>query len=471
MAITVIAKAYNEDLNPVFNPFKIIADSTNKNAEGFRYIFDIYESGTSNKIAEIKPKPRYSDGYGDSDISRQLQSLVSVDFLNTLTTSQEAVNSTVFFDVKVGEEYVAPIDYTASLTQNGVFVKITATHTFVADDQVVVTQSDLGVANPAIEGLFTVVAVTGTTDFTISALWSNVNDATIDGAVTYADNRKTIFRDITTIDGYIGFNGALSFKNFPLYTPDDYDLSVSTDKLLTNFQTGGRILPTSHAWFNAFTDGAVYSVTFENSNGDTFHYDTTTLHLISQITVAHPDIDSTLTVDSGTAGLIKDDTEWYDVWLDSSGQKSQKYRFNIDRRCVINDYEVLFMDRMGAIGSFAFQLKDELNATVKKTTYNKKIDGSVTSQVWGYDTSDRGMTSVNVSEEQELTINTNYLTQDESDYFTELVTSPFTWIRIGDDFFACTVSDSSYKKDRANVKRLIKKTLKVKLSNNDLING
>jgi hypothetical protein len=471
MATTVIAKAYEGDLNPVFNPLKIIVDSTNKNKDGFRYIFDIYEGGTANKIAEIKPKPRYSDGYGESDISRQLQSLVSVDFLKTLTTSQEAENSTIFFDVNIGEEYVAPVDYTASLVQNGVFVKITATHTFVVDDQVIITQDDGGAANPAIEGLFTVVEVTGTTDFTISALWSNVNDATIDGAVTYADNRKTIFRDITTLDGYIGFNGALSFKDFTTYTPNDYDLSTTTDKLLTNFPSGARILPTSHVWFNAFTDDVVFEVRFENSNGDTFHYDTTINHLISQITVAHPDIDTTLTVDSGTAGLIKDDTEWYDVWLNNSGQKSEKYRFTIDRRCVINDYEVLFMDRMGAIGSFAFQLKDELNATVKKTTYNKKINGSVTSQVWGYGISDRGMTSVNVSEEQELTIHTNYLTQDESDYFTQLVTSPFTWIRMGDDFFACTISDTSYKKDRANVKRLIKKTLKVKLSNNDSING
>lgn len=471
MAITIIAKAHNENLNPVFNPLKIIVDSTNKNEEGFRYIFDVYLSGTATKIAEIKPKPRYSDGYGESDLSRQLQSQVSADFLETLTTSQEAENSNIYFDIKIGEEYVSPVNYTASLTQNGVFVKITATHTFVVNDQVVISQDDGGTANPAIEGLFTVVAVTGTTDFTISALWSNVNDATIDGSVTYADNRKTIYRDIQTLVEYVGFNGALPFKDFPSYTPNDYDLSTSTDKLLTNFPSGARILPTSHCWFNAFTNGSVFSVKFENSDGDTFHYDTTINHLISQITVAHPDIDSTLTVDSGTAGLIKDTTEYYDVWLDSAGQKSQKYRFLIDRRCVINDYEVLFMDRMGAIGSFAFPLKDELNETIKKTTYNKQIEGSVTSQVWNYNTRDRGMTSVNISKESELTINTNYLTQDEINYFAELVSSPFTWVRMGTDFFSCTISDTSNKLDRENVKRLMKKTLKIKLSNQDSING
>jgi hypothetical protein len=471
MATTVIAQAWNGNLNPAFNPLKIIADSTNKNEDGFRYIFDVYRAGTSTKIAEIKPMPRFGDGYGESDISKILQSQVTVDFLRTLTTSQHALNSYIKVDVKIGEEYVSPINYTASLTQNGVFVKITATHTYIVGDQVIISQDDNGVANPAIEGLFTVVAVTGTSDFTISALWSNVNDATINGSTLYADNRKTIFRDITTLSNYTCFNGALSFRDFSSYTPNDYDLSGVLDKMLTDFLSESRILPTSHVWFNAFTNGNVHEVKFENSNGDIFHYDTTTAHLVSQLCVAHPDIDNTLSVDTGTTPLIKDDTEWYDVWLIRSGQKSRKYRFNIDKRCVINDYEIMFMDRMGAIGSFSFQLKDELNGTVKKTTYNKNITGSVASQRWGYSTTERGMTSIGVSQEQELTLRTNYMTEDENEYFAQLITSPYTWLRLGRDWYACTISDTSFKIDRQNVKRLIKKEIKVKVSTQDSING
>jgi len=472
MAQTTIAHAWVGDLNPAFNPLKIIMDSTNKNASGFRYIFDVYLAGTATKIAEIKPMPRFGDGYGEDDLSKVLQSQVSHNFTPSLTNSQHATNSYVNFDVKVGEEYVSPINYTASLTQNGVFVKITATHTFVANDQVIVTQTDGGVANPLIEGLFTVVEVTGTTDFTITALWVNVNDATINGAVNYADDRKTIFRDITTLSDYKAFNGAMTFKGFTTYSPNDYDLTSSTDEFLINIPDNFRIRPTSHLWANIFNDETACNVIFENDGGDVFTYVVSSSNIVSQITLAHPDIDSTLTVSSGTAGLIKDDTEYYDVYIEIGGLvKSKGYRIYIDRRCAINDYEICFLDRMGGIGSFSFQLKDELNGTVKKTTYNKHIEGSVSSQRWNYSTDETGMNSVNISVEEELTLNTNYMTEAESDYFAELVSSPNTWLRIGDDFYGCTISDTSYKKDRANVKRLIKKTLKVKLSVQNIING
>jgi hypothetical protein len=46
-------------ITPAYNPVKFIVDSTNKNLTGFRYIFDVYESGTSTKIAEYKVLPTY----------------------------------------------------------------------------------------------------------------------------------------------------------------------------------------------------------------------------------------------------------------------------------------------------------------------------------------------------------------------------------------------------------------------------
>ena len=55
MAITEIAKPFS--ISPAFNPLRYIYDSTNKSKEGFKYIFDIYEAGTSNKIAERKVSP------------------------------------------------------------------------------------------------------------------------------------------------------------------------------------------------------------------------------------------------------------------------------------------------------------------------------------------------------------------------------------------------------------------------------
>ena len=50
--------------SPAYNPLKFIVDSTNKNKTGFKYIFDIYESGTANKIAKYKVLPTFGMGLG-----------------------------------------------------------------------------------------------------------------------------------------------------------------------------------------------------------------------------------------------------------------------------------------------------------------------------------------------------------------------------------------------------------------------
>jgi hypothetical protein len=63
------------------------------------------------------------------------------------------------------------------------------------------------------------------------------------------------------------------------------------------------------------------------------------------------------------------------------------------------------------------------------------------------------------------------MTEDENEYFAQLITSPYTWLRLGRDWYACTISDTSFKIDRQNVKRLIKKEIKVKVSTQDSING
>ena len=39
-------------LTPAYNPVKYFYASTNSGFAGFKFIFDIYESGTANKIAE-----------------------------------------------------------------------------------------------------------------------------------------------------------------------------------------------------------------------------------------------------------------------------------------------------------------------------------------------------------------------------------------------------------------------------------
>lgn len=473
MAISLIQQS--STITPAYNPVRFMYSSTNVNEPGFRYIYDIYEAGTANKIAEYRLLPN-TDGYGEIDLSRLLQSYVSYDFDPTSTTNYDATNSYYEYDVKVGEEYIQTVSYTASLTQNGTYTKITATHSFQVGDQVVITQTSPGTDNPTLDGLHTVTAITTTTDFTVNVLWSEITDATIDGTVAYADNRKTVTRDIATNTGLFVYNGAQTFANFSNYQYEDYILDDSGDFFYTTMPYGFSITPTQDLWFNfGITEVSTGYVYFENSTGDIFRRAISDTGLISQVMVS-PDA-SGLTVVSGSAPLVDDSVEYYDVWYADSlfAQSSDKYRITIDRRCTINDYEIAFLDRLGSIGSFAFQLRDKLTGTVTKDTYNQRIEGfteagGVASQ-FKYNLYDQGQRVINPRIKEVYDLNTNWMSEDDAAYFTELVSSPQTWIKIDDRYFSCIVETTGYEKFRQRNRNLIKQSIQVSLSVQDRING
>lgn len=471
MAITKIFEPY--DFTPAYNEVRFSYNSTNKNSAGFRYIFDVYASGTATKIAEYRVLPEPVNGYGELDLSKLLRTKVTYDFNESNTTSYDPTNCYYKYDVKIGEEYIVTYSWTANLVDNGGNVKITPTaaHTFQVGDQVEV---DGGVSNPLITGLWTVTAINGTTDFTISALWTSVADATGNGSVSYADKRKTVTRDIVTESNKYVFNGALPWREFRTYDSNTYLLSTNTDKLLTSLPVSGFYATTSQdLWINvgndSVTTGFVY---FQNSNGDIFKKAITNAKIMTGVAVG-PDNAGTLTLVSGTAGLVKSDTTYYDFWYanNAGAQRSLAYRVNIDTRCKIEDYEIAFLDRMGSIGSFAFQLRAYERGNVNRQTYNKDVQGYTSSQMWTYYNTEAGQTTYSVNVDKTFELNTNWMTEEMAAYFEELVTSPATWIKDGSAYYACIVQDSSVEVEKQRNKTLIKKTITVKLANQNIVNA
>jgi hypothetical protein len=181
MSTTIIAQP--QQLMPAYNPIKYIIDNTNKNEPGFRYIFTIYSATGShipaNVVAQYKVLPAFSTGYGEQDISKLMQSLVTWKF-----AAGQVNESWYQYDVDLGYEFVDKKTYTNSLLISGVNVQIvtTAAHGFILGDQIVITQADGGVANPALEGLHTVISVDSATAFTVNLnYYTTITDAAING--------------------------------------------------------------------------------------------------------------------------------------------------------------------------------------------------------------------------------------------------------------------------------------------------
>ena len=473
MAQTTIAQP--QDFTPAYNPIRYEIDSTNKNLTGFKYIFDVYDG--SIRIGRFKALPRIQDGYGELDLSRFLNSYVLFDFEPSVNTDYPAINCFFNYTLEVGEEYLAEFTYTSALTNSGGNVRINVTNTFLVGDQVNILQADGGTANPLVEGLHSVTASSGTW-FEIGVAWSSVTDANIDGSVTYADNRKIVTYGITDLSGQV-FNGAFKWADFPNYDATDYTLNANTKLWLTNQpKTEYYATLAQDIWLNAKAKPSK-KIIFTNSQGETFSKTTTNISSILGIAVG-PNNLGTLTPISGTLPLIKPDTTYYTFYYEDSGQDSIAYRVNLDRRISITEYDLVFLDRMGSMSSFAFQLKAYERGDVQRDEYNKDVQGYVSGGEWKYNPHEYGFNSYFVSATKTLELGTNWMNDEMSQYFEELLTSPQCYMKrvtydcddvVSEPYVPVILTTNNYEVFRQRNKNLIKYTIVVKLANNDNING
>lgn len=481
MPTTTTTVGSPQTFTPAYNPSVWYFDSSNKSQPGFRYLVEIY-SAANALLGTYRFTPRMGDGYAVVDLTRILKNFVT---FNLFAAGVNRINQSWFgYYLKVYEEYSIPYIYDDYVFASGDWTNLTSnvtldTHTFNVGDQVQVAQADGGVTKPMLQGLFTVISPTvpGTSDLFIDIHFSDVGSGpAIGGQVIYADNRKTISAvQITTATSYV-FNGAIPWADFPDYLQGDYTMTAAstTKKFLTSMpRTGFSVYPSQDVrlnFANYFTENK--TVRFGNSNGDVFSI--TSIALQSPFPILGAGVGpSTVptTVIFGSLPLIKPTTEYYDVWVvDGSGVRvSEKIRFNIDRRCRIEDYEILFLDRMGSFNSFALELRSKTIINNSKSDF-KKLAGDLDAGAYSYALTDRGAKVYNVDLTQTIELNTNWMDDASSLYFQELITSPETYLKVGSDYRSIVVMNNTSEVLRQKNKRLIKYTIGIKMANNDNVN-
>lgn len=479
---------------PAYNNIKFIADSTNKNLSGFRYVFDIYSAGTvtlssTTRIDELIVAPRLNDGYGVVYLEEIFQNFLTYDFDKTNIGLTNPINSWKGFDIYVGEAYTQPWDYddfeffSSTASTNGhiqlrQFASAT-THSFVVGDQVNITQDDLPCAPTQINGLHVVTEVPSPYAIILELVYLQVvgqGACPAGGTVAFADNRRTISRH-QIMTSITAFNAA-----FPMaepYVESKYMLSsmpFSGKSFLTTCPRDFRNTPEQNMWFNLMNDESanVGYVTFTNSNGDILRKTITSLtQPFRQIGVgaANAEYD---TVISGSTPLVKANTEWYDVEITTTGGTiltTVPHRINIDRRCTIDygfeTFEIVFLDRLGSFGSFALPLKFKDTTKVTKNDYNKDNEFYQSSS----DLTEGGITNYQIKLERELELNTNHMTEEESKYFDEIFTSPNVMLLYKGQYIRVTVSDDDFETIYQRNRNLIRRTIKVKPSLQDNTNA
>ena len=457
---------------PAYNPIKYIIDNTNKNEPGFRYLFTIYPAVSAEVIAQYKTLPVFGTGYGEQDISKLMQSLVTYNETGlNYGIPYDIPQSWYQYDIRLGFEYIDNIDYITTLQDNGGNVRISFTaHGFVAGDQIIIAQPYPGsVDNPALEGLHTVLSATAN-QFTVNVLWSTITDSTANGNVTYADLRKTQLIDDVTLSNQEVFNGAYNNnintynEAVPFNSGNYLGLANPYGRLMTsNLPTDGSVAPS--AFLNALFfynlrvyGGYLYEVEY-------YDMDDNLLDNNSFI----PDNDGIYSVFVGPTNLVTVD---YYVSIISDGPTGNSfYYFKYDNRCTINDQQLIYLDRMGSWQSFSFQLRTYEKGQITREQYNQHIDGQVISAEWVGKELQKGFRTYNTNVTKTFDLNTNWMSQYDATRFQELLTSPQVYYFSNDYYCACVVDSNTFEVFSQKNKKLIKQSVTIRLAQQDPING
>lgn len=460
-----------------YNKTEYEITSTFRAELGFRYIIELFEGAT--KFAEFSVAPDVKDGNkGKIDISRILQNRLDGFFANNTYNTSDAIGTYFQYQIRFGEsrtgqwnfnDYVFVSGGGLALTTDSVYGAgfSNATHNYQVGDQILVKTNATYTDNRQfLNTYFEVVEVISDKTVRLNADFGLIGSfPATPGTTTFADNRKVITRNVVNSTKF-AINTAMNRKEYvtTLGSLSDYDMSTGTDNLiLTNQPEKYSVTPQQHVYFNVLK-GQNKSLIFENSNGDVFSKAISGSNTVTSLGVGPGNL-GTITVLTGTAPLIKDDTKWYTVKVTDNTNTTDysiEYKFNLDKRCQINPIQIQFMDRKGSFNSFAFQLKKRENVQTRKESYNKFVEGN--------NTYDAGNTVYHSEAEKTLTLTTNFMGEAMNLYFEELMTSRRTYILIDGDWYSCTVQDTSFENEFERNNKMINKQITVKFDLNNPIN-
>jgi hypothetical protein len=135
------------------------------------------------------------------------------------------------------------------------------------------------------------------------------------------------------------------------------------------------------------------------------------------------------------------------------------------------------MDRSGSWSSFAFSLREKKSITSEKSNYRKEfgyLDQASTPNKWTYNIDTAGEITYNVKTEKTLTLQTDWMTGEMSQYFQELITSPEVYLQSTDEtsnkFMRVIVLNNSVEILRSKNGKLINYQIQVKFAVNENIN-
>jgi len=496
-------------VNPTYNPVVYYFDSTNKGEEGFRYVA-VIKNASGDIMFEKTLIPDFNNQYGILNLNRELSNYVSynLDFDNLDGDVYDADKSYLEYELEIGEEYYVVWDWIdmgfagvvnwpnagdQQYNENGgaktmIYNNdVTEVPPYSPGDSIFITRTNDSDDAAPITGVHTILDVYE--QGSSGAEWVIVLDlpylaGNSDGGGTrYSDNRKSRFSNLYSLQNEVIFNTALSKKDWLTYDYLDYNMksgNSGNEKFLTQMYDNYVVRPDSTLFLQWMcydvdlltTADVIY---FKNDDGDDSTY---SFAPALETNIQGFDFSPTRT-DWGTGGpIVTSTTKWYEfaIYDRDAIALSETKRVYIDREChSIDRVELLFMDKFGSFIPFQFNGRAVETHNVKRSEYTSYLGGLDTSsydseQGYTYDLNEGGKSVYNSSYSRQFKLQTDYLSDEESLFFHNVIESPVTLVKLGGDYYSCVITTSSVEVKKPGWYEQKKYTMNVTLSNRESIN-
>ena len=452
MAISVLASP--QDLTPAYNPMYIYLNSTNKTQLGFRYVVEVLDV-SSNVVGTYRARPIPVTLYGEIDISKLVQTLLFNDFQNEIHYTP--LGHGVGYSINLFEEYFINEPFTdynfggsgiwtnfsnPAINPNG-FARVMLSHasdpSFAVGDIIQVTQTPSANFRPELEGIHTVLDT-----FENSGTWYTVLDlvwigsgAASGGFVSYANGNKAVIPSggITVKDA---IKSAFSFVDFKTFDHSSYILNGNTKKLLTTLPSEFRISRLIPTWAMGYFDTEQeYFAVFSIGSG-IYRYSLGVLENQLEMFQILPTPDNITEIYVGAGSYapttfsgLGDVAEYtVQIQLNDTTPVSELRTVSLYSECDFHTkYDVTFLDRLGSWVTMPFYKGAYINQSVERLDFRKKY-GNLVDGGFDYALTDNGKETYHVDETVSMILSTGILSEVESQYIRELVSSPQLYLSI-----------------------------------------
>ena len=149
----------------------------------------------------------------------------------------------------------------------------------------------------------------------------------------------------------------------------------------------------------------------------------------------------------------------------TNAPSSELFTFNIDQSC--SKYDVVrvhWLNRLGGFDAHNFNMKSTEKTDIKKSKYDQQSHALGVS-TYNYQKKSRGTTTYDVQLIEKLTINSDYLTEAESTWMEDLVTSPSVYIEnASGEFIAANLDERNITRQTSLNDKLMQYTFELSYS-------